>query len=561
MIPGKFKYTNIYQKILSIVFVVANSIFLITNVVDFVYFKFTSKRSTFSLITASGMQGDLPRLIPVFLKDYWYLFVLGALLVSLLYFLNSKLRVQFYSEKPAKFSIYPFLLFFVSIGLIILIGRGGMQRAPIKTVDAIKYTENPVYTAVVLNTPFTIIKTLSKKDNLREVHFYDEKDLNKIYQPIIHMTHEKPFHKKNVVLLILESFGKENLHLRFDGEELTPFLDSLFTQGLYYENSFANGRKSIDAVPSTITSIPCLMEVSYISSPYSFNKIQGFNYELKKKNYHTAFFHGSFNGSQNFNQFAPLAGFDAYYGKNEYDRKGGEDGTWGIFDEEFLQFSVRKINTFKPPFFATIFTISSHVPFTIPEKYKNRFPKGNRSIHESIAYADFSLKNFFETAKKQSWYKETLFVITADHSSGDDKTDPYFTNAIGNYKVPIFFFSPDSEILPEVNSKLIQQIDIYPEVLNFLSYDGKFFSFGNDPNRKNHRIVANYNEGLYHFIVDEYYICFDGKKIVKVSNYLQDPLLEKNLKLDTTEFEKLIKAYIQQYNNRVIQNQLYLEEH
>src|SRR5690606_3243489 len=178
----------------------------------------------------------------------------------------------------------------------------------------------------------------------------------------------------------------------------------------YYENAFANGRKSIDAVPSTILSIPCLMDVSYISSPYSFNEVDGFSQILKEKGYRTAFYHGSFNGSQNFYQFSSIASFDEYYGKNEYDRIGGEDGVWGIFDEEFLQFSVRKMDTEKQPFFPTIFTISSHNPYIIPEKHKGKFSKGDRIIHETISYSDFALKKFFESAKKSDWYENTVFI-------------------------------------------------------------------------------------------------------------------------------------------------------
>ncbi len=504
------------------------------------------------------MQQDLIRLIPVFFKDYWQIFFGFILLMMIFWKLIPDFKIKHSEEKVQNQykNLLPYAVFILSAGLILVAGRGGLQRVPLKIVHAIQYTNHSENTALVLNTPFSILKTMSKKENLREAHFFSDEELAKQYRPIIDLENEGQMQKKNIVLIILESFGEENIFLEFDGKKLTPFLDSLTQNSLYFTNAYANGRKSIDAVPSTITSIPCLMEVSYISSPYSFNEIDGFNKILKKEGYHTAFFHGAFNGSQNFYQFSSIAGFDDYYGKEQYDRPGGEDGVWGIFDEEFLQFTNRKMSTFKEPFFASIFTISSHVPYTIPEKYKGKFSKGNRRIHESVAYADYALKKFFQSAQKEKWFQNSVFVITPDHTSGDDKTNPYYTNALGNYKIPLMIIDPSKPEIKSHNPKLIEQIDILPEILNYLHYSGEIFSFGNDPSRNSGRMAVNFNEGLYHFIIDNYYVCFDGSSIVKVCDIDKDKLLKHNLKnYPKKEFENKIKAYIQQYNNRILKNE------
>src|SRR5690606_4915292 len=115
------------------------------------------------------------------------------------------------------------------------------------------------------------------------------------------------------VLIILESFGREHTNRGY-----TPFLDSLATESRYYENGFANGKLSIDAVPSTLTSIPSLMTTSLITSGYALNKIHGMPRIANDNGYHTAFFHGAFNGSQNFDKYCHGAGFKAYYGMDEY---------------------------------------------------------------------------------------------------------------------------------------------------------------------------------------------------------------------------------------------------
>lgn len=558
LIPGNFKYGKTYQKILKILFFSVNLIFLATNFIDVPYYNFTSRRSTLALITASGMQQDVIRLIPAFAKDYWML-VVGFVILAIVFW---KLIPNFKTKqdsKPDYKSPIPWLIFLISIPVILIIGRGGLQRVPLKIVHAVQYTKNPNYTALVLNTPFSILKTISKNDNLKELHYFSDEEVAGIFQPVIELKNDDEFEKKNVVLIIIESMGEENLFLDFDGKKLTPFLDSLTQNSLYFKRAYANGRKSIDAVPSTITSIPYLMEISYISSPYSFNEIDGFSKVLKQKGYYTSFFHGSFNGSQNFDKFAAIADFDDYFGKEQYDRPGDYDGYWGIFDEEFLQFTNRKFKTFKSPFFATIFTISSHNPYTVPEKYKGKFPKGNRIIHESIAYTDYSLKKFFEAAKKEDWYQNTVFIITPDHTSGDDKTDPYYTSAMGNYKIPLMIIDPSRPEINSVNQKLIQQIDIMPEVLDYLNYSGKIFSFGNHPEKINDRMVADFNEGLYHFIIDNYYVCFDGKSVVRVCDIVKDPLLKTNLTDYPKNLQIKIEAYIQQYNNRIIKNRTTLE--
>lgn len=561
-LPGNFKYKKTYQFILKLLFFVINAIFIATNFIDVEYFKFTSRRSTFSLITATGMEGDIVRLIPVFLKSYWWLF-LGFILTLILFWklipnLNPKKQVE---EKPVvgfKQAI-PYFVFLFSLGLILIGGRGGLQRNPLKIVDAIRYTDNSVNTPLVLNTPFSILKTISKNDNLKEIKYYSEEELKEIFQPAIRLDNEEEFQKKNIVLIILESFGEENLFLEFEGRKLTPFLDSLAMSSLYFDHAFANGRKSIDAVPSTILSIPSLMEISYIASPYSFNEVDGFNRVLNKEGYNTAFYHGAFNGSQNFYQFSTIAAFDKYYGKDEYDRDDGDDGVWGIFDEEFLQYSVRQMSQTEAPFFSTIFTISSHNPYKVPDRYKGKFPKGDRIIHESVAYADFALKRFFDSAKETEWYENTLFVVTADHTSGDDKSDPYYVNPIGTYKVPILMIDPSAPEIHRRDSKLIEQIDILPEILNYLNYSGSIFSYGNHPLQKEGRLVANFNEGLYHFIIDNYYVCFNGEKIIKVNDVEKDKLLKDDLTDYPIELEQRVKAYIQQFNNRIIQNKTTIE--
>lgn len=552
-IPGDFKYKSGYQKILKIGFYLVNLVFISTNFIDIIYYKFTGRRSTFTMITAKGMEKEAFGLIPSFLKEFWYIGVLFIIVSILFWKLIPNFKKTIHTENTTRMDYYNQTAYLVlSLLILLIIGRGGFHKKPIKIVDAIKYgaLNN---TALVLNTPFCILKTITKKEDIDKVNYFDEKELVSIYNPEISIQPEIAATKKNVVILILESFGKENIK-----RGQTPFLDSLITKSYYFKNGFANGKVSIDAVPSILSSIPSLMNNSFISSSYSLNKINGLPKIMKKEGYHTSFFHGAFNGSQNFDQYAKVAGFDNYFGKDQYVGPEAFDGKWGIFDEEFLQFYATKLTSFKQPFFSSLFTISSHNPYIIPEKYKGKFPKGTTEIQESIAYTDFALRRFFNTAKKQEWYKNTLFVISSDHTSSSGDKDIDKTN-VGKFSIPILFFDPSNANLVGVNEKNFQQIDIMPSILDYLNIKTNIVSFGKSYKSKENFVVY-FLQGTYHYIEDDYYMAYANNQVIGLYNWKKDVLLKNNLmqtdKARLTKSLNFLKAYIQTFNNRVINDKL-----
>lgn len=557
-VPGNFKYTKSYQKVLKWMFYITNIFFLITNFVDFIYYDFTGKRSTYGLITASGMQQEISGLLPSFMKQFWYVFILGFLFMYLFWKLIPKQRFtsNFSTSKASIFR--QFSIFLIAISSCILIGRGGIQRKPIRRVDAIKYAPSK-NTPIVLNTPFCILKTIGKKKELKPLKYYSKEELNTLYSPVKNFKDSIPFNKKNVVIIILESFGDENISYSSPKTGNTPFLDSLIQKSLYFKNGFANGRVSIDAVPSVISGIPSVFGSPYISSTYAFNDINSFPKILKKEGYNTSFFHGAFNGSQNFDQYAKIAGFDYYYGKDEYpiDTPEVQDGKWGIFDEEFLDFFGKKLTTFKEPFFSSVFTISSHIPFTMPKKYQGKFDKGNTKFFETVGYTDYSLRKFFNYAKQQSWYNNTVFVITADHCSSAGKG--FYKSIIQEYSIPVLFFDPSNTSLQGESTKNIQQIDVLPSILDYLHYNKKIISYGNSYKNK-HNLVINYINNVYHAIIDDYYFIFDGNTVIELYNYKSDLLLKNNLietkRTISLALEAQIKAYLQSFNNNLINNSL-----
>ena len=313
-------------------------------------------------------------------------------------------------------------------------------------------------------------------------------------------------------------------------------------------------------MPSVICSIPSI-EAPYVLSHFSGNKLNSTASLLKEKGYYTAFFHGAPNGSMGFNAFANLCGFDDYYGKDEYANDDDYDGIWGIWDEKFLQFYANKMNTFQQPFYTTFFSVSSHHPYKLPGGYDVKFKGGNRDIYKTIEYTDYSLRKFFETASKMPWYKNTLFVFTADHASAEIGY-PEYNTPWGYFSIPIFFYQPGKN-LGGLRNEIVQQIDIMPTVLGYLSYDKPYVSFGRDINRDKQPFAFNYLDNTYQSFEGDYLLLFNGQKSVGLYDFKNDRLMQKNLLTmlpDTVaQMEMRLKAFIQQYNNRMVDDNLTME--
>ena len=370
--------------------------------------------------------------------------------------------------------------------------------------------------------------------------------------------------KKNVVIFILESFGTEHIGaLNQDIDEYkgyTPFLDSLISHSYTFKNSYANGRKSISGMPSVLASIPSLV-APFVLSHYSGNRINSLASTLASQDYQTAFFHGASNGSMGFDAFANQAGFDAYFGKDEFNNDEHYDGIWGIWDEEFFQYFNTEMGKMKQPFFTALFSVSSHHPFILPDKYKDKFPKGTLKIHKNVGYTDYSLRRFFDEAKKSDWYNNTLFVLTADHASTYSDILKYKTS-LGTFTVPIILFDPGNKQLTGFDQNtIVQQNDIMPTVLNMLNYPKPYIAFGNDMfEQESEHFTINYVGDSYQLIMNGYMLQHNGALATGLFDIQTDELLAQNLLGTLPDIEaKLdlkLKAIIQEYNRRLIRNEM-----
>jgi phosphoglycerol transferase MdoB-like AlkP superfamily enzyme len=553
--PTHWFYNKSSQKICFWLFMVLNGAGILLNLIDTAWFPFTQKRSTadfFSLITQGD---DVKNNLGSYITDYWYILVYWVLILFFIRLMYKK-YAQLNLKSPAPSIKVCLIAFPILVGLTIITARGGLQLRPL-SIQAAAQAGPPNTIPFTLNTPYTIIKSFGDK-KLTDYHYFEKDELNKIFNP--HQSFQKnEFNDLNIIVIVLESFSQEFIGLYNNGKGYTPFLDSLIKESYSFPNSYANGKRSIEGIPAIIASIPALSDEPFITSPYGSNKINSLASILTAKKYSSAFFHGGNNGTMGFDNFTKLAEYDKYFGKDEYDGPSEDyDGKWGIFDDSFYQFMIREANKEKQPFHYTFFSLSSHHPYTIPKQYSNKFPKGTQPIHESIGYADNSLRLFFNEAKKQAWFKNTLFVITADHTSSAG--NEYYNGRAGIYKIPLLFYSETLK-LKAINSSIAQQADILPSVLDLIHFSGNFSAFGNslfDSSKKH--FAVNYMNGSWQIIANNHSLIYDGTKVNGLYDLTLDSLLEHDIQNKNSVLLKenslLLKAVMQQYNHSLINNSI-----
>lgn len=565
LLPFSFIVNKYYKKILAFLFITINSFCLLANMVDVAYFPFVHKRSQAdSLLFISGEKGnDFIRLLPSFLFQYWYLIIIFFILIVLLwkgYNYTLSHCGNFYSS--VKEYILSTLILFLVIAITVIGIRGGLQVKPLDIIHASEMTEVKNIPAI-LNTPFSIIKSLDKKSITNKKYFTDDIILNSFNNGIQKPLFQEPFNKQNVVVIIIEGLSSKYISY-FGGKANTPFLDSIFSESLVFTNAFANAKESIQGIPAIISSIPSWQSDPFIFSPYASNKITSLPSILKKEGYQTSFFHGGFNGTMGFDSYAKLAGFESYFGKKEYDNNNDYDRYWGIWDEPFLQFMATKISATKQPFFSTVFTLNTHHPFLVPPKYKNIFNKHKQPLLNCFEYMDLSLSKFFETIKQTPWFNNTLFVITADHTAPNIEGEKPSTS-MEDFKIPIVFYKHNSNNLKGQSNIIANQIDILPTVLHLLNYSKPYFSIGETLfNNTTQKSSISYYGNIYQYINSKFCYLFNGETPVAFYNWQTDSLLSNNLyhskmNIDMLQCDSLLKKKIQFFNQSLINNKMNIE--
>ena len=564
ILPWKGTTLIAYQKILFLVFLSCNTFFLSLNFVDLAYYRFNNNRLMSNFLEVVEFETNKVTLLFHFIEVYYYLFILFFMMIFILAWAYKKVKVYpIFIDNYLHYSLSSVIFFLGTIALFVLGARGGdfkKSTRPITIIDAMNDVKTPQLSDVVLNSAFTVLKTLGM-NKVKKTNRFSQEEINSVLNPVKHYTENNRFGKRpNVVIFILESMAREywgSMNVSYDipgFKGYTPFLDSLAQHSLIFPNHFATSRKSIHGMPSILAGIPSF-ETSYSSSLYSRQKVESVVSVAKALDYDTSFFHGAANGSMGLSGFANTLGYEQYYGRTEFNNDNEFDGFWGIWDEPFFLFTKSILDQKKTPFLSTIFTISSHEPYIIPKKYEGVFDKGDLQMHQCVGYTDFALKKFFESSKNSDWFDDTIFIFTADH--GNQTFYPFYKKMVNRFANPLMIYKPNSNLVG-VDNRLASHMDIFPTVADLIDYPKPFRSWGRSlvSDDTTEPFVVNYFSGGSYFIMDENYICvhngFEAIGFYELNdkNFENNIIDQKNQLM--VDLEKKCSLFLENYFNTLM---------
>ena len=566
LIPFKFREKKWYQKMLFWIYTISNSIgIIILNLADAVYYRYTFKRISSEELHFFKDSENTSDIILKSMGENWYLVLIGIGLIALMIFLYKKIKYSG-SSISKKAIYYPLHVILLAVGVFFYIfgirSSFDLKARPVTLSYAAFYTQSAPQTSVILSNPFCTLRTLRMKD-FQVLEYFDEETAKKIFTPYHYPSGNFKYQlgKKNIVLIVLESFNRE--HSKFmmphlnKGDGYTPFLDSLMQEGFAFTNSFSNGRKSIEALPSILVSIPSYKK-PFPLLPESVGEMRAFPSILEEDyGYSTHFFCGTTENQMGFEAIGKMAGIKNFYNRSHFEKlHPGENraNIWGIWDMDFLQYFENELNKIDTPFFASVYTLTSHHPFVLPEEYQGKMPVGVNPIQPCVAYTDLSIRKFFEQASKEPWFENTLFIFVADHASGYNAYEESQT-AKGSTAIIYFLYTPDHS-LQGISHEVVQQLDIMPTLLGLMGYDKPYFAFGrdffNEPERK--AIATNCVNQIYQCITDSLSIYRDDEQTLYA--YAATDTLQQHdiLDLNKTEQKKIddyFKAILQSYTTHL----------
>ena len=539
---------------------VINLPLLAVNIIDLAYYKFNLRRSTVDLFSVAA---DSLHALGAFWKAWWYLFVLFIVLSFLSVIIFNRILEESSHNKEGylKRNLLPCICFLLVTGLL----ARGLSGRPIIPSTPLLYLPAE-YQSLATNSTITILYSMVKRQTiLKEKSYYPVSGLDTLFTIRHQLKSAEPFNKMNVVIFIMESFGKEYTDDRDPLRARTPFIDSIIAESIVCNNAYANGLESNKGIVAILGGIPPFFDEPFFYSSYSNNSIRGIGTLLKEEGYNTNFFMGAGYDHFGFARFSKMLGIDNYYSMNDYGNDSHYDGNWGIYDHYFLPYAARQLVKKKSPFLSVIFNISTHFPNTLPDSLKTQFTiKGQNAQQNSISYFDYSLRLFFDIIKNESWYKKTIFVFSADHNiylHGREKAGLY-----KNFRIPIIVHLPGQRIHQAID-KPVQQLDIVPTILDILHYKQPFMSFGQPVSDTGPGIVFNNYGDLYQAIDSSYLFGYNEKteQPAYLYNFRSDTALVKDLLLNgqlpdqhAVKMQEHLRAVIQYFNYSMIKNKLYI---
>ena len=358
------------------------------------------------------------------------------------------------------------------------------------------------------------------------------------------ITSDKPELQKNVVLISIESLSAAYMKAYGYEESVTPFLDQLAQKSLFFTNLYATGNRTVRGLEALTLCIPPTAGESVIKREKENKNKFTTGSVFKSKGYSVKYLYGGYSYFDNMKDFYAGNGYEIVDRDNFTPEEITFANVWGVCDEDMAKKAISEMNKdYKAgkPFFHHWMTVSNHRPFTYPEG-KIDIPADSKSRKGGVKYTDYSIMKFFEMAQKQPWFKNTVFVIVADHcSSSAGKTEL----PMDKYRIPAMIYAPEF-VAPQKFSQVTSQIDVMPTVLGLLNFKYQSKFLGQDVFSKNfvpRAYIATYQD--LGFVKDNYLTVISPTKNIKQYQLVQKPNTNT-----TTEFNIYYTENLLQDNPR-----------
>jgi phosphoglycerol transferase MdoB-like AlkP superfamily enzyme len=376
------------------------------------------------------------------------------------------------------------IVFTIITPILLIIGiRGGLQQIPISQSESY-FSKHDILNLSAVNSLWNLYHSYHENAGAlsqNQFLFYKYEDAEKLVKQIHKPEKDSTLKilkvgKPNIVLIILESWSADLIESLGGEKGITPRFAGLEKEGILFTNAYASGFRSEQGMGSIFGGFPSTPKVAIIHSPSKFVKLPSLNKYLMNNRYSTSFYFGGQLIYGNIKGYI----YSSQFGKITEGKDFGDTvvkGKLGVHDEFVFERQLNELNHEKEPFFSAIFTLSTHSPFDMPMKKAIFWGEKNCTYLNSAYYTDKCIGDFVNKSKKEKWYKNTLFIIVADHSH--DTYKDWHTDSPEYHKIPLLFFGDvikDEYKGMKINT-LASQHDIPATSLNQLGIDASGFKW------------------------------------------------------------------------------------
>ena len=489
----------------------------------------------------------------------YFIFVLPFIILVLIFILLLKKMFNANNNEQASTNIYMNSIVSLALLSVMFLGiRGRIQhKSPIR-VGTSYFSDNSFLNKLGLNPVFTLINSyLDDLKNSSIIDLMDNETAIQYVQTIMNISSlqytsplarkivpaEVSENKPNVILVIMESMSAAKMKRHGNEHNLTPFLDSLANNSIYFENVYTSGKHTYNGIFSTLFSCPAL----YCKHPMKqIVEYEGISNALLKNGYSTTYFTTHDSQFDNVEGFLRANGFQNIISESNYPTEEVKT-TLGVPDDYMFRYSIQVINDLaskNKPFFVTFMTASDHGPYYIPDYFD---PQSEEIKQQVVEYADWSLKIFLTLSEKQDWFDNTIFVFIADHGAS---INGVYSIPLNYFHTPLILYAPKILQKCEVHNEIGSQLDVFPTVMGLLQQPYINNTFGIDLlNEKRKYAIVNDDDKMG--ILDTTYFCIlnrnsESVKLLKykdrdLTNYIDQDRDRAN------DMEMYAKSVLQTY--------------